>query len=263
MNKDILSIIENIKLQKATDIIYSGTVTSATTITVSGDYTSYDFTNRNISVDSPANSEGTYSIISWISTPSSTVFTVSGLDITDTSITGTILADASFLTICDNLITKLSSANTYTFTNFDFPIKNDWFNKFDEFLDILIQQKQSYKDENEMSTLTLDITNILSQDPHNMSSTQLNTYSTDLDSIITNISGAHEEWEAYFKRVKRVITNISVSDFKIESQDWENFYNAKSTEDKSVIDNLYNEFTVNGYEQYSLYKQTLLYDIKI
>lgn len=183
---------------------------------------------------------------------------------TNISFNYTLIKDIELETIFNNFINSLNSENPKILTRFDFPTNNDFFNKYDDFTDVMIGYKNCYKNEEYINEvvgglnifLRINIDNLITKN-------NFSDYLNDYNAKISLIYSETDKWIEYFKRLKKLMSNIKISDAFVNDEECQNLYESKSEDAQNDIDVIYDVFLNNNLEVYSLYKQERLYEIKI
>ena len=170
----------------------------------------------------------------------------------------------TFEAFLDNFIGLMNTPNTRIFTRFECPTNNDFFLNYEEFTDIMIGYKTTYKDEEQINTVVGLLNEFIDINITGMSSQlELTPYYNNTISKINLIYTHIDSWIAYFARLKKLMSKMRISDAKIAEEEMQNLYDAKTPDSQIVIDALYDKYETLGQEAYIQYKQELTYNIKI
>ena len=172
--------------------------------------------------------------------------------------------DLELESFLDSFISSLNTANPKTITRFECPTNNDFFLKYDEFTDIMIGYKDTYKDNTDINTaigllnefLLIDLSTMFSK---NILESYYNNYISKINLIYSTI----DAWVAYFDRLKKLMSKIKIADAFVAEEECQNMYNAKPLESQTDIDELVNIYDTTGQDEYVQRKQELLFQIKI
>lgn len=266
MDKDIKVILEDLKLKYGTDIANTSSVTlNDMVITLDTPLIQADnsLNGRAITVkDSITPFDVWFS--GTIVSHDSTTITLSG-QVTDTgSATVDIPKDTTIETECDNGIAKMDTANPKILTQYDFPTYNDMFSKYDDFTDVMIQFVETYQNEEQINTYIAGWNTTLNIDESSLSSSvEVQNYVTDLVAITDEADLIQDNVQAYFGRLKKLLTLFKIVDKRIASEDYLGMYNAKSAAGQTDMDTYYAYWLANGQNDYTVFKIQENYDIKI
>ena len=72
-----------------------------------------------------------------------------------------------------------------------------------------------------------------------------------------------DNWNEYFKKLKKLMAKMKISDAMVDEEDCVNLYDSKPLLSRNDIDAMYDVYINNNKEVYIEYKQELLYEIKI
>lgn len=183
---------------------------------------------------------------------------------TNISFNYTLIKDVELETIFNNFINSLNSENPKILTRFDFPTNNDFFNKYDDFTDVMIGYKNCYKNEEYINDVVGELNIFLRINTDNLiNKNNFSDYFNDYNTKISLIYSETDKWIEYFKRLKKLMSKIKISDALVNDEECQNLYDSKSEDSQNDIDVIYDVFLNNNLEVYSMYKQERLYEIKI
>lgn len=210
------------------------------------------------------NNISTTSIFTIISNTHNTI-TLSSSESFTIAISGIIVQRSlTFEVFLNNFIALMNTANTRVFTKFECPTNNDLFVKYDEFTDIMIGYKSTYKDEGKINEVVGILNSYLAIDITNMSyEIELTPFYIESVAKLQLIYEHIDSWILYFARLKKLMSKVRIADAKVAEEPMQNLYNAKPIESRIIIDTLYNKYNIYGQEAYTEYKQELMFDIKI
>lgn len=169
-----------------------------------------------------------------------------------------------FNILLDEFIILMKHTNTNNITKSECLTYNDFFLNYEELVDIIITYKNNYKDETQINELIGELNKFLDFDISNINN--INELKIFFDIIYKRIELLNEhisKWSNYFIKLKKALSNIKVADAKINNEDVQFIYDAKTDESQKYIDDLiyvYNNYTNKEYIEY---KQILMNDIKI
>lgn len=263
MQKDIKSIITEIKTREIFDINSTASLSSANpnkvTMLSLPTYTG-DLIGRTLTVSGSTLSNNKSVTITG---RTGNVLTTSGTFVTESSVNVLIQRDTAFEIELDAILATLNSLNSSILTSFDIPTKNDYFKLYEKLTETLIQQIDSYKVTSNVNDYIRDINVFLAIEPLNFTRTQLQNYKDQLQAAINIIDTEQASIIAYFERVKALLLKLKITDLKIADDSYIDLYNSRSSVDKTSIDTYYSYYQSTSLDEYTDYKQQLLYEIKI
>lgn len=182
----------------------------------------------------------------------------------DINISYILIKDVELENIFNNFISSLNTANPKMLTRNDFPTNNEFFKKYDDFTDLFIGYKSCYKDETAVNGFVGEINEFLGIDIDDLITKgdfldYYNNYISKIDIIMSEI----DNWNEYFKRLKKLMAKMKISDAMVDEEDCVNLYDSKPLLSRNDIDSMYDVYINNNKEVYIEHKQELLYEIKI
>ena len=182
----------------------------------------------------------------------------------DINISYALIKDIELETIFNNFIISLNTENPKMLTRFDFPTNNEFFKKYDDFTDVFIGYKSCYKNETDVNGFVGEINEFLSIDIDSLiTKDDFLDYYNNYISKISIITTQADNWSEYFKRLKKLMSKMKISDAMVDEEDCVNLYDSKPLLSRNDIDTMYDVYINNNREVYVDHKQELLYEIKI
>ena len=235
-----------------------------------------DITGRNITFDS-----NPYNIVSFIEVSSEIELTVdndvsisppsggsggSGGSLTQATLI--IPKDSELESHLDAMINILSASNSHELSNYYIPTQNDWFSQNEKFSTILIQNSSAFKEVEFFDNRILKINNFIDEFNGNLEiyktlRVDILTLKPKLEEIISHINKIHTDIAEYYVKLKKLVMNFKLTDFKIAEKQSDAILDTRTAEDTSVINSNFEYYQENGQKAYNKKRSEDIYAIKL